>query len=648
MSGVNRRSTSPLLARVSWPALSRRAQREQRSRERHTPSVSVYRWWARRPHAVIGAILDAACAVYGPRFRLADPFSGGATVAVEGARRRLPTYAQDLHPWAVTGLRMIVEPVDVAALDAATTLLASRLEPLVRALYEVPCSTHGPGAETLHAFSVRHATCASCQRRVYLFPYSLVTLASRNSDETNGYFGCRACGRITRSSLKAKARRCQCGHRFAHVTRSLVPNREVRCPHCRSSFSPYLRRPRWQLVLVQRRCRVDEQSLVHYDVPTPRDRAQARRCGEDVPVPLRSRIPAGLETAVLRRGGFHSWHDLYVPRQLELLLATARMTHELNLDPKVRDRLLLAICGAGEMAGRLSRWDRYYPKAFEALANHRYALVGLACETNPFASAGRGTLPRRLAALVRAARWMRPSGPRRVVSRSTRRRTPVSFRSGLALVRGSSEHQLLPARSIDFVLTDPPYFDDVQYSELASIFLAWAHATRLIPTDVNVEAEREAVPNRVRGTDAADYERLLTRIFRETRRVLRPHGAMVLTFHNTKLPAWIALARALHAADFSVRALAVVRSENETDHAKRRGRRFTKDLVLECVPGRRPGAPTAVVKARDDQDRELLALGRALAGITDPATIEAAFVATLAQRQAPRVHATAGAQRRAS
>lgn len=629
------RSTSPLLAHVAWPTVSRRAQREQRSRERHTPSVSVYRWWARRPHAVIGAILDAACTEYGPRFRLADPFSGGATVAVEGLRRRLPTYAQDLHPWAVTGLRMIVEPVDVAALDAATTQLASRLEPLTRKLYQGQCSTHGRGAETLHAFWVRHAACPSCHARAYLFPYSLVTVASRKDNETHGYFGCRACGRITRSSLTAKARRCKCGHRLADATRPLVPSRALRCPHCRTTFAPYRARTRWQLVLVQRRCDVNNRLLVHYDAPTSRDRGG--RCAEDVPAALTRRIPPGLETAVLQLGGFRFWRDLYVPRQLELLLASARITHELKLDPRVRDRLLLAICGSGEMAGRLSRWDRYYPKAFEALANHRYALVGLACETNPFASAGRGTVPRRLAALVRAARWMGASGPHRVVTRSTRRHAPVKFRSGLALVRGSSEHQLLPARSIDFVLTDPPYFDDVQYTELAAIFLAWAHATGLIPIDVRVDARREAVPNRIRGTDADDYERLLTRIFRETRRVLRPTGAMVLTFHNTKLPAWIALARALRAADFSVRALAVVRSENETDHAKRGRRGFTKDLVLECTPGRERGAPAVVVKARDDQDRELLALGRAVAQMTDPSTIATALAATLTRRAAPRV-----------
>jgi adenine-specific DNA methylase len=179
-------------------------------------------------------------------------------------------------------------------------------------------------------------------------------------------------------------------------------------------------------------------------------------------------------------------------------------------------------------------------------------------------------------------------------------------------VRGSSERQLLADNSIDLVVTDPPYFDDVQYSELATVFLAWAHATGLVEADIRPDTKREAVPNRTRGTDASTYERLLTRIFSETRRVLRPSGVMILTFHNTESTAWIAFSRALRAAGFSIRALAVVRSENDTDHAKRGRRGFTKDLVLECTSARDSGEPAVVVRSRDEQDRELLAIGRAM------------------------------------
>jgi putative DNA methylase len=632
---VNVRSNA-LLARVDWSVVSARARREQRSRERFTPTISVYRWWARRPHSVIGAVLDAAVDHWARKLRIADPFSGGATVAVEGARRDLPTYAQDLHPWAARGLELTIAPVDVAALEMATEELGRLTQSRVNQLYAATCTHHRSEAETLNTLWVRRVTCSECAEHVYLYPYSLVTLASRARKERHGYFGCRSCGRITRSALKTRVRRCRCGHRLEKPETSLMPKRAVRCPHCRATFAPYARRTSWQIALVQRRCMIDSRRLMHYDVPTSCDRRQARMRNERVPDPLNSAIPESLETNILQRGGFERWSDLYVARQLDVCLAAARIARGMAIAPAVRDRMLLAICGAGEMAGRVSRWDRYYPKAFEALANHRYALVGLACETNPFASMGRGTIPRRLRAIARAARWMATGPSRPVRARSTRRRDPVRFRRGLVVVRGSSERLRLADKSIDLVLTDPPYFDDVQYAELASLFLAWAHATRLVPADVNVDATREVVPNRLRGTGTADYERLLSRIFRETRRVLRRDGAMVLTFHNTEVAAWNALARALRAAGFCVRALAVVRSENETDHVKRGRHGFTKDLVLECVTTK-CSAPIVVVRGNDTQDRELLAIGRWLASSTEPTSQSLAHL--LERFERPRVTA---------
>jgi adenine-specific DNA methylase len=180
------------------------------------------------------------------------------------------------------------------------------------------------------------------------------------------------------------------------------------------------------------------------------------------------------------------------------------------------------------------------------------------------------------------------------------------------IVCGSSERQLSPAGSVDLVLTDPPYFDDVQYAELGGLFLVWARATGLIDRSVAVDLQREAVPNSIRGTTAEDYERILCRILCETRRTLRDDGRLLLTFHNSDLHAWSALAKSLNYAGFGVKALAVADSENGTDHAKRNVRSFTKDLVLECVVG--PAREPIIVTSSDDsQDRELIAAGRAVA-----------------------------------
>ena len=104
MSLSGHRPGQSLLSRVKWRRLGRIAQRELHNREVHAPVVSAYRWWARRPHSVMGAILDAAVDKYGDHLTVADPFSGGGTVTFEAARRGLRAYAQDLYPWPARGL----------------------------------------------------------------------------------------------------------------------------------------------------------------------------------------------------------------------------------------------------------------------------------------------------------------------------------------------------------------------------------------------------------------------------------------------------------------------------------------------------------------------------------------------------------------
>ena len=94
-----------LIDRVSWHALDRLVIEQQRNRSAHAPVISLFRWWARRPHCFAGALLDAAKKEFRREsFLVADPFSGGGTVAFEAVRRGLPIYAQDLYPWPSKGL----------------------------------------------------------------------------------------------------------------------------------------------------------------------------------------------------------------------------------------------------------------------------------------------------------------------------------------------------------------------------------------------------------------------------------------------------------------------------------------------------------------------------------------------------------------
>jgi putative DNA methylase len=605
---------SSLLEEIDWSALDMRVSREQRNREVYSPAVSLFRWWARRPHALIGEILDAA---EGSSLNVSDPFSGGGTVALEAVRRGHQIYAQEIHPWAANGLATALDRVDAQTLAEAGKSWLAGLTEKRNALYGTECPRHGDcNSEILTTFWVRHASCPCCEADAFLYPYSLISLSSRSKDESDGFFGCGACGYVTRSALDTSFPRCShCRSTLQEPAISQLPGGQFRCRNrsCGHKFAAFTASFSWRPILVQRLCR----GVAHIERPTAAELA-AIECASvpDLPASLSAEIPLGLETRRLRRSGITRWSDLYPSRQLDAMLAAAKALDDLELTPEIANRLRLVLCGASEMAGYASRWDRYYPKAFEATANHRFSLTGLAVETNLLAQRGRGTLHRRLAQSVHAAKWaseFEGSPPRRLSAR-TRSKLSAEELDRPTVVHGSSTSQPLADRSVDLVLTDPPYYDDVQYAELGSLFLAWAQASGLIAGSVHVDLRAEAVPNSLRGTDTSRYCELLTAVFSESKRTLRSEGRLVLTFHNTTGRAWWALARALGGAGFFVAALAVAHAENETDHAKRGRRAFSRDLVIECRPS--DISPAEIVIASDGsgaESIELLAAGRAVA-----------------------------------
>jgi adenine-specific DNA methylase len=147
------------------------------------------------------------------------------------------------------------------------------------------------------------------------------------------------------------------------------------------------------------------------------------------------------------------------------------------------------------------------------------------------------------------------------------------------VVEGSSERMLLPDGAVDLVLTDPPYHDDVQYSELSLPLRVWAG----LGTD---DLDGEAVVNGATGNNAGHeaYRTLLENIFSEARRVLRVDGHLVFSYANREPEAWVDLLAALDVAGFRACGYEIVHSENETDYAKRGVRACTLDLVLDLVP----------------------------------------------------------------
>ncbi len=157
--------------------------------------------------------------------------------------------------------------------------------------------------------------------------------------------------------------------------------------------------------------------------------------------------------------------------------------------------------------------------------------------------------------------------------------------------------------SIDVVVMDPPYYNNVMYAELSDFFYVWLKRTagyiypdlfRRQLTDKDNEAV--ANPAKFKGQKGAqalatrDYQDRMAAIFAECRRVLKPNGIMTLMFTHKATGAWDALTTGLMAAGFTITASWPINTEAEGSlHIKDKAA-ANSTIFLVCRP--RLGNPT--------------------------------------------------------
>ena len=88
--------------------------------------------------------------------------------------------------------------------------------------------------------------------------------------------------------------------------------------------------------------------------------------------------------------------------------------------------------------------------------------------------------------------------------------------------------------SIDYLITDPPYGDTIQYSELSYIWNCW------LEKDFNIE--NEVIINPVQKKGMNEYRNQIVSFIGEAKRVLKKNAYFTLSFHNKDLKIWISLA----------------------------------------------------------------------------------------------------------
>jgi len=175
-------------------------------------------------------------------------------------------------------------------------------------------------------------------------------------------------------------------------------------------------------------------------------------------------------------------------------------------------------------------------------------------ELNPWMDgSGRGAFPNALRKLMRARAFAQsPKEP--TLDGGFRDVPAVAANVPPQTTCGTARDlSFLATRSVDLVLTDPPYFDNIPYSELAEFFLPWLRLLDVVADNGGVEKVmlQSLVARRNDPETIERYTSGLREAFGEVARVLKPGGTVVFSYRHIEPSAWLALARAIDPHPFS-------------------------------------------------------------------------------------------------
>ena len=295
--------------------------------------------------------------------------------------------------------------------------------------------------------------------------------------------------------------------------------------------------------------------------------------------------------------GFRSWRDFFNDRQLLCLgwlqVAITRIT-----DPPARNALLTLFSGVLEFNNMFASYKGEGTGAVRHMFSHHILkpertpieanVWGTPKSSGSFSSLFRSRL-------LRAIEYRRAptevngtaSAKGRVCalpfSGSIEERWPIDGRlekRGIYLSCGDSADTGLKARSVELAVTDPPFFDNVHYSELADFFHAW----RQLASNSTVGdrgTTRSAVE--VQDTDADSFAAKLQNVFRECHRVLKDDGLLVFTYHHSREEGWTSMAEAVLGAGFVVVNCHPVKAEMSVGTPKSQAKDpIQLDIIIVC------------------------------------------------------------------
>ena len=557
------------------------SRREVFNKHLFRPNTYLHKWWARRCGSMFRAILkqfvpDTERQDYytpgGLEGKIVlDPMMGGGTTLHEAIRLGANVIGADIDPIPVVQARASLSQAATADLQAAFNRFHSSLYDSLGWYFQTECPTCQKVVDIQYTLYGLRKHCA-CREVVQIDQYDLREEADRKI-------------RICPVSWEIYSSRGE--DVVSDEDRRLITKAEKECPICEHEYEELLDLPfyaRYVPIAISATC---AEHGMFFTSPGETDLARIRaadnrREGLDLEPLEGFEIATGPKSGDLMKHGVRSYLDLFSSRQLLYLHHAAQELRDYDGVKKLNLGMLVStslefnamLCG-------YKGWYKRRPGAIRhVFALHAYSFPYTALENNPVnLSRSSGNLQLLFRDRIeRGRKWAALPIERRIGEDGKSALVKIlgevdggveifnqadlaGGRQKFWLIHGDSRKLPIADGSVDLVVTDPPYYDSVQYSDLAAFFRAWL--PHLLPGEVEWAYDESHSAVATKQDDGSGFTSALSGIFAECGRVLKSGaGRMVFTFHHWDPSAWAELTIALKCAGFKLMNSYTVYSEH--------------------------------------------------------------------------------------
>ena len=519
----------------------------------------IHKWFARRRPEAIRRVLDG---LMGPgnvdRLRIMDPFAGSGMILLECLLDGHDVFGLDVNPVAWLIAHQTLSPPSNDQILTAFQEIDDAVGAPIRELFKTEAPLDLP-AEFVTGFYVRVVETPQVGHLELHHSY----LIAREKTKNQAVYYCPNCSSIFYGECTDTVQCNECNWSFrwqeGTVSRGKVRigNSELRLSEL---YQEETTTPDFKLIAVES---FSERCGRQFHGPCALDyeaiELAKAQCLEQATASRISSIPIPTERRDLRpiSHGFTHYGELFAPRQLLSLAMIADAIRELQ-DPKIKSTMALALSDAAGSNNRMCRYAADWLKLTPAFGLHGFDVVTRPVEGNVWgASRGRGSFRNCMRKARRAYDKIRASIEEIATESDSLPARDVRCLPSQAL----SEVDWEP---MDVIVTDPPYFDNLDYGELSDFYFQWLRvALDNEPPFDREHSLNESDLSKVASShhDAYKFGDQLGGILAQAVANLKPDGVIAFSYHHAKSQAWKYLASALKQSAIAPFNVMFVRSE---------------------------------------------------------------------------------------